>query len=145
MPISVIELREQARLLEVELNTQAALSDSIDTRAGVAIGFAGLLAGLLVQVKHPGVDLHVAVCFALIAAVVALLSAFPRRLRSLDAVVVTDIYERMPEIPATETISRARLVAINRNYTIIDLKRVLLSIAVSTLVLTIILSAIAVL
>jgi len=51
MPVSLVELREQARLLEADLTRQTASSDSVDTRAGVAVGFAGVLVGLLLQVR----------------------------------------------------------------------------------------------
>jgi hypothetical protein len=145
MPVSVTELREQARLLEVELTRQATSSDSIDTKAGVAVGFAGVLVGLLVQVKQPHVALHVAVGIALTAAVFALGAAFPRRLRLPDPTLVADLYERLPEAEATSIVSQARARAIEQNYFIIESKRVLLALATAILLTAIAFSAIAVL
>ena len=145
MPASVIELREQARLMEVELTRQATSSDSIDTRAGVAVGFSGVLVGLLVQVKQPHAPLYAAVGIALAAAVVALAAAFPRRLRLPDPALVTDLYERLPETEATSIVSQTRARAIEQNYFIIESKRVLLSLATVILLTSIVFSAIAVL
>ena len=63
MPVSVNELREQARLLEAELSRQETSIDSSETKGGVLL--AGVLVGLLVQVKHPNVALRTAEAFAL--------------------------------------------------------------------------------
>lgn len=131
--------------MEVELTHQASSSDSIDTKAGVAIGFAGVLVGLLVQVKQTNVALHVAVGAALVAAVVALAAAFPRRLRLLDPALVTDVYRYLPETQATSIISQARVRAIGQNYFIIESKRILLSFATVILLVAIAFSAVAVL
>jgi hypothetical protein len=144
MPVSITELREQARLLEVELTRQAVLSDSIDTRAGVAIGFAGLLTGLLVQARHPDAALHRAVGVALASAFMGVLAAFPRRARSPDPEIVADLYERLPETDATAILSQARLRAIQTNTTITESKRILLTLAVVILVAAILMSALAV-
>jgi hypothetical protein len=145
MPVSVVELREQARLLEAELAQQIASSDSVDTRAGVAAGFAGVLVGLLVQVKKPDTALDWAVGVALGAAIAALTVVFPWRLRTPDSEIVSDLYERLPEAQATSIVSNLRSSAIGRNYFIIDSKRNLLSLSLVILVLAIVLAAIAVL
>ena len=145
MTASVTELREQARLLEVELTRQAAAADSTDTRAGVAVGFAGVLIGLLLQAKHPGTTFHVGVGLALGAAVVGLAATFPRRLRFPDPMVVSDLFTLLAEEEAIEALSRVRIRAIEQNCGMIELKRILLSIAVLMLVAGLVLSAIAVL
>lgn len=41
MAVFIIELREKARPLEAEFVRVTAVSDSLDTGAGVAIGFPG--------------------------------------------------------------------------------------------------------
>jgi hypothetical protein len=145
MPVSVVELREQARLLEAELIRQATASDSSDTRAGVAVGFAGVLTGLLVQVKQTNVVLHWAVGTALASAVVALAASFPRRLRLPDSAIVADLYESLPEAQATELLSRARVRAIGQNYAIVESKRGILTLAITILSAAVVLSALAVL
>jgi hypothetical protein len=140
--VSLTEIREEARLLDKELTRQGISSDSSDARAGIALGFAGVLAGLLVQVKHPSAPLQVAAVLALGAAIIALAAAFPRQLRNLDLEVVADLYERLPEADATSITSNARLRAIGRNYSITESKRLLLSAAVVVLVVAVGFSAI---
>lgn len=142
MAVSLAEIREEARLLDTELARLAMSSDSSDARAGIALGFAGVLAGLLVQIKHPSALLHVAAVLALAAAITALAAAFPRQLRNLDMEVVADLYERFPEADATSITSKARLKAIGRNYPITESKRLLLSAAVVVLVVAVGFSAI---
>jgi hypothetical protein len=102
LPVSVTELREQASLLEIELSRQAALSDSIDTRAGVVIGIAAVLTGLLLQAAHPAARLRDAAIVALASAVAGLMAAFPRRMQSPDPEIVADLYERLPEAARSE-------------------------------------------
>ncbi len=143
MPVSVTETREQARLLEAELTRQATVCDSVDTRAGVAIGFAGVLAGLLVAAKHPGAELHAATGAALVAAFVGLLAAFPRRMQSPDPDIVSDLYENLSEAEATAILVKARLRAIQANNFITESKRLLLTLAVLILVVGIFMSALA--
>lgn len=143
MSPSVTELREQARLLEVELTRQASLSDSLDTRAGIAIGFAGIVVGLLVGFKHSNETLHYATVVALVAAFVGLLAAFPRRSQSPDPEFVADLYERLPEPEATAILTGARLRAIRNNNSITESKRLLLGGAVAVLVVAIVLSTVA--
>jgi hypothetical protein len=142
--VTVIELREEARLLEAELARQSTLSDSLDTRAGVAIGFAGLLAGLLVQVKNPNSTLRGAAVVALVGAFIALAAAFPRRTQYPDPEIVADLYEQLPEEAATEILSKNRLRAIRTNTSITESKRLLLTLAVMVLVVAIVMSALAV-
>lgn len=144
MPVSVNELREQARLLEAELSRQETSIDSSETKGGVLAGLAGVLVGLLVQVKHPNVALRTAEAFALVAALAALAAVFPRRLQMPDAQAVRDFYERLPETEATSMLSNLRLVAIGRNYSIVDSKRALVSAGVVILVVAAVLSAVAV-
>jgi len=145
MPVSLVELREQSRLLEADLTRQAASSESLDTRAGVAVGFAGVLVGLLLQVKKPDATLDWAVGVALAAAVTDLTVVFPWRLQVPDSEIVADLYERLPETQATSIVSHMRGSAIGRNYSIIDWKRNLLSLCVVILFVAIVLAAIAVL
>jgi hypothetical protein len=104
-----------------------------------------VLVGLLVQVKHPGTTLHVGVGFALGAAVVGLAAAFPRKLRFPDPKIIADLFNLLSESAATELLARARLRAIEINYGMIELKRVLLSAAVTILVAGLALSAVGVL
>jgi hypothetical protein len=144
MPVSVTELREQARLLEAELSHQAALSDSLDTRAGVAIGFAGVLAGLLVQVKNPDATLRAAVIVALVSAFIGLLAAFPRRFQTPDPSIVTGWYETLPETDATAFLAGTRLRAIQANTFITESKRLLLAAAVVVLVAAVVMAAVGV-
>jgi hypothetical protein len=144
MPLSVVELREQARLLEEELVRQAIVSDSTDTKAGVAVGFAGLLVGLLVQVKVANAMLDRAVLVAFVAAGFGVLAAFPRRFQSPDPDIVADLFERLPETEATALLNAVRLRNINVNRSITESKRVLLTIAVVTLVGSIVMSGLAV-
>lgn len=144
MPVSVVELREQVRLLEAELVRQAVVSDSTDTKAGVAVGFAGVLVGLLVQVKVANVMLHRAVVVALVAAGFGVLAAFPRRFQSPDPDVAADLLERLPEMEATTLLNGVRLRNINANRSITESKRVLLTITVVVLVVSIVMSALAV-
>ena len=144
MPVSVTELREQARLLEVELSRQVALSDSVDTRAGIAIGFAGVLTGLLVGAKNPNAMMRHAVIVALVSAFVGLLAAFPRRLQSPDPAVITDLYQHLPESDATQILSGTRLRAVQANNFITESKRLLLALAVVILVVAIVMAALAV-
>jgi hypothetical protein len=144
MPVSLVELREQARLLEAELIRQAVVSDSTDTKAGVAVGFAGLLVGLLVQVKVANATLHRAVVVALIAAGLGVLAAFPRRFQSPDPNITSDLFERLPEIEATTILNGVRLRNINANRSITESKRVLLTITVVVLVASIVMSGLAV-
>jgi hypothetical protein len=145
MPVSVVELREQARLLEADLTSQVASSDSVGTRAGVAVGFAGVLVGLLVQVKKPDIALHGAVGVGLGAAAVGLVVVFPWRIRVPDSEIVADLYERLPETQATSILSHLRSRAIGRNYFIIDAKRNVLSLSLFILAVAIALAAVAVL
>jgi hypothetical protein len=144
MPVSVVELREQARLLEAELVRQAVVSDSTDTKAGVAVGFAGLLVGLLVQVKAVNAMLDRAVLVAFIAAGFGVLSAFPRRFQSPDPDIVADLFERLPETNATTLLNNVRLRNINANRSINESKRIFLVIALIVLVVSIVMSGLAV-
>ena len=144
MPVSVIELREQARLLEAELVRQAVVSDSTDTKAGVAVGFAGLLVGLLVQVKVANAMLHRAVVVALIAAGFGVLAAFPRRFQSPDPDVAADLLGQLPEMEATTLLNAIRLRSIDANRSITESKRLLLTVTVVVLVASIVLSGLAV-
>jgi hypothetical protein len=147
MPVSVTELREQARLLEVELTRLTALSDSIDTRAGVVIGIAAVLTGLLLQATHPTPRLRDAAIVALASAIAGVLTAFPRRMQSPDPAIVADLYdlyERLPEADATGILSRERLRDIGVNKSIAESKRLLLTLAVVILVVAIVMSALAV-
>jgi hypothetical protein len=144
LPISVTELREQAKLLDLELTRQATISDSIDTRAGITIGFAGVLTGLLVQVKHQNTLLHSAVAVALLSAFVGLLAAFPRRMTSPDAEIMASYYDQLAEDVATGFVCQARLRAIQDNIRITDMKRILLAAAMLVLVVAIVMSALAV-
>jgi len=144
MPISVVELREQARLLEAELVRQAVVSDSTDTKAGVVVGFAGLLVGLLVQVKLANAMLHRAVLVAFVAAGLGVLAAFPRRFQSPDPEIVADLFERLPETDATALLNDVRLRNISANRSITESKRALLTITVIVLVASIVMSGLAV-
>jgi hypothetical protein len=144
MAVSITEVRERARLLEAELARLVALSDSLDTRAGVAVGFAGILTGLLVQVKHVNNLLLAGVSAAFLAALIGLGSAFPRRLETPDPKVIARYYEVLSEEQATGFVCDARLTAIEASTDITDLKRILLALAMVTLVVAIILSALAV-
>ena len=144
MPVSVVELREQARLLEAEIIRQSIVSDSTDTKAGVALGFAGLLVGLLVQVKVVNTMLHWAVLVAFVAAGFGVLAAFPRRFQSPDPDVVADLFERLPERDATALLNSVRLRNIGINRSITESKRVLLTITVMVLVASIVLAGLAV-
>ena len=144
MPVSLVELREQARLLEAELVRQAVVSDSTDTKAGVAVGFAGLLVGLLVQVKVANVTLHRAVVVALVAAGFGVLAAFPRGFQSPDPDITAALFERLPEIEATTLLNGVRLRNINANHSITESKRILLTITVVVLVASIVMSGLAV-
>jgi hypothetical protein len=144
MAVSITEVRERARLLEAELARLVALSDSLDTRAGVAVGFAGVLTGLLVQVRHVNNLLLGGVSAAFLAALIGLGSAFPRRLETPDPRVIARYYELLPEEQATGFACDARLTAIETNADITDLKRLLLALTVIALVVAIILSALAV-
>ena len=141
MAPSIVELREQAKLLEAELARQVASGDASETRAGVVVGFAGLLVGLMIQVKHPNTALHVAVGAALVAAIAALAATIPRRFRLPDPEAMADLYEQLPEAQATSILVRARIRAIGRNYSITESKRILLSLSVTLLVVAIVLSA----
>jgi hypothetical protein len=144
MPVSVTELREEARLLEAELTRQAALCDSIDTRAGVAIGIAAVLTGLLLQAAHPNARLRDAAIVALASAVAGVLAAFPWPLQFPDLAIVADLYERLPEADATAILSRERLRDIHANSLLATSKRLLLTLAVMVLVVAIVMSALAV-
>jgi hypothetical protein len=144
MAISVTELREKARLLEGEFGRVTAISDSLDTRAGVAIGFAGVLAGLLVQVRSPGTTLRAAAFIALIYAVAGVATAAPRRLAAPDPLIIADLYNKLPEQDATEIASRATLRAIDPNTGIAQRKRLLLIVTVVGLVAAVFLAAIGV-
>jgi hypothetical protein len=141
---SITELREQARLLEAELARLVALSDSLDTRAGIAIGFGGVLTGLLVQVKHVSDMLHAAITVAFVATIIGALAAFPSRLKSPDVKVITSFYDRLPEHQAVTFVCGARLTAIEYNTDITNIKRWLLTLAVVVLMAAIVLSALAV-
>jgi ABC-type enterochelin transport system permease subunit len=101
-------LREQVRILENELARLAALSDSLDTRAGIAIGFAGAVAGLLVQVRHPNQYMKAAIVAAMASATIGVLAAFPRRMKAPDAEVIASYYGRLPEQDATSFTSVVR-------------------------------------
>jgi hypothetical protein len=144
MAVSIIEVRERARLLEAELARLVTLSDSLDTRAGVAVGFAGILTGLLVQVKHVNNLLLAGVSAALLAALIGLASAFPRRLETPDPRAIARYYEVRSEEEATGLVSDLSLTSIETITDITDLKRILLSVTVVVLVVAIILSALAV-
>ncbi len=137
MPVSDAELHEQARLLDEELTRQTALCDSIDTRAGVAIGFAGVLAGLI-AVANRDAMLHRAVILALASAFIGLLAGFPRRTQSPDPEIVADLYERLPEAQATAILSRTRLRAVRANTSITESKRLLLTLSVIVLVVAVV-------
>lgn len=144
MPLSVVELREQARLLETELVRQATVSDSTDTKAGVALGFAGLIVGLLVQVKVANPMLHRAVVVALVAAGFGVLAAFPRRFQSPDPDVAADLFDRLSEMQATVLLNSVRLRNISANRSITESKRGLLTITMVALVASIVMSGMAV-
>jgi hypothetical protein len=144
MPVSVVELREQARLLETELVRQATVSDSTDTKAGVALGFAGLIVGLLVQVKVANPMLHRAVVVALVAAGFGVLAAFPRRFESPDPDVAADLFDRLSEVQATVLLNSVRLRNISANRSITESKRILLTITTVALVASIVMSGLAV-
>jgi hypothetical protein len=144
LPVSITELREKGRLLEAELARIAAVSDSLDTRAGVAIGFAGVLAGLLVQAKSPGAMLRAAAIVALAAAVVGVGAAWPYRLEAPDPQAVARAYDSLAEYDATAIVTQATLRAITFNTGITELKRLLLTLTVVGLVAAIVLAAIGV-
>jgi hypothetical protein len=144
MAVSITELRERGRLLEAELARLVALSDSLDTRAGVAVGFAGVVTGLLVQLKHVNNLLLGGVSAAFLAALLGLASAFPRRLETPDPRVIARYYEVLPEEQATGFACDTMLLAIETNTGITDLKRLLLTLTVIALVVAIVLSALTV-
>jgi hypothetical protein len=144
MPVSITEIRERGRLLEAELARLVALSDSLDTRAGVAVGFAGIVTGLLVQLKHVDNLLLSALAAAFLAALLGLGAAFPRRLAAPDPHMIDSFYVMLPEDVATGFACDARLRAIATNVVITDLKRFLLAAAVATLVVATVLSALTV-
>ncbi len=142
--MSVTELREQAQILESELTRLSTLSDSLDTRAGIAIGFAAAIAGLLVQVKNPDRYLKAAVIVALASAVLGVVAAFPRRTVAPDAELMASYYDQLPEHVATKFVCKARSQAVRSNTIKTDLKRGLLALCVVVLVVAVLLAVLAV-
>jgi hypothetical protein len=78
-------LLEQAQAQRVE---QIAHWDALDTKAGLAIGFAGVLVG--VTPGGPGLPSMLVRLVAFGAAAIALWAFWPRKIRALDIAILRD-------------------------------------------------------
>ncbi len=128
-------IQERMRFAEGLLVEQFRTSDQLDGKAGVLLGFAGLLAAIVGQLDELNVGVVIGVAAAIFAAFFALMAAFPRSLYEPDHVLVDDQYKRLTDGEWTEaelkeltervveTITVTRHSDIERNADVLKRKR----------------------
>lgn len=113
-------LPQLTALVEVERARQLTHFQALDTKAGVALGFAGVLVALTPDV--PPLAGLIGTVLAATAAVFAVLAYLPRRLQGFDvAPIVRDYSAEDPRFVALELLAASRTL-IRSNQVIVERK-----------------------
>jgi hypothetical protein len=114
------------RFSENVLAEQFRTSERFDGQAGALLGFAGLLAAVAGTLRDRNITVSVGVVAAILAAVVAMGAAFPRRLYQPDSLLIDDLYTRSSDENIkdnAQVIIGARQRNIDQNIRVLESKR----------------------
>jgi len=108
-------IAQLADIAEKQLEQQQKNRNDLDTKAGILVGFSGVLLAQIVEASLPSITAKTAIATTSLAAVAGVVSYLPYRFDQIDTTVFRNRLDRFDPIDLAEALTAYRMQAIQAN------------------------------